>query len=147
MLNLEKLKEAVDKETALVSIHLVNNEIGTIQPIKEAVDIVKDRNPQALFHTDASDAYGRIPFNVQDLKVDMATLEQLQNSGSTRLGALYIREGVNVERIIEGPIGTQKIWPGIENTPLLLASPKPPNWHSATSTQTSPKCARCETNS
>ena len=124
LLDLEKLKEAVDKETALVSIHLVNNEIGTIQPIKEAVDIVKDRNPAALFHTDASDAYGRIPFNVQDLKVDMATISSFKILGPRGSGALYIREGVNVERIIEGPIGTQKLWPGIENTPLIVGFAK-----------------------
>ena len=66
IINLEKLKEVVDKETCLVSIAAVNNEIGAIQPLKEAIDIVKDRNPAALVHTDASDAYGRIPFNVQD---------------------------------------------------------------------------------
>ena len=124
LLDLEKLKEAVDKETALVSIHLVNNEIGTIQPIKEAIDIVKDRNPQALFHTDASDAYGRIPFNVQDLKVDMATLSSFKILGPRGSGALFIREGTNVERIIEGPIGTQKLWPGIENTPLIIGFTK-----------------------
>jgi len=124
VLDLEKLKEVVDKETALVSIHLVNNEIGTIQPIKEAVDIVKDRNPMALFHTDASDAYGRIPFNVQDLKVDMATISSFKILGPRGTAALYIREGVNVERIIEGPIGTQKLWPGTENTPLIVGFTK-----------------------
>ncbi len=124
LVDLEKLKEAVDKETALVSIHTVNNEIGTIQPIKEAVAIVKDRNPQALFHTDASDAYGRVPFNVQDLNVDMATVSSFKILGPRGTGALYIREGVNVERIIEGPIGTQKLWPGIENTPLIIGFAK-----------------------
>ncbi len=124
LLDLEKLKEAVDKDTALVSIHLVNNEIGTIQPIKEAVAIVKDRNPACLFHTDASDAYGRVPFNVQDLKVDLATLSSFKILGPRGTGALYIREGVNVERIIEGPIGTQKLWPGIENTPLIMGFAK-----------------------
>jgi cysteine desulfurase len=124
VLDLEKLKEAVDKDTALVSIHLVNNEIGTIQPIKEAVDIVKDRNPAALFHTDASDAYGRIPFSVKDLKVDMATLSSFKILGPRGSGALYIREGTNIERIIEGPIGTQKLWPGIENTPLIIGFTK-----------------------
>jgi cysteine desulfurase len=124
LIDLEKLKEAVDKETALVSIHLVNSEIGTIQPVKEAVAIVKDRNPQALFHTDACDAYGRIPFNVQDLKVDMATISSFKILGPRGTGALYIREGVNVERIIEGPISTQKLWPGIENTPLIIGFAK-----------------------
>jgi cysteine desulfurase len=124
LLDLEKLKEAVDKDTALVSIHFANNEIGTIQPIKEAVDIVKDRNPGAIFHTDASDAYGRIPLNVQKLKVDMATLSSFKILGPRGTGALYIREGINVERIIEGPIGTQKLWPGIENTPLIMGFAK-----------------------
>jgi cysteine desulfurase len=123
-LDLEKLKEVVDKDTALVSIHMVNNEIGTIQPIKEAVDIVKDRNPAAIFHTDASDAYGRIPFNVQDLKVDMATISSFKILGPRGTGALYINDSINVERIIEGPIGTQKMWPGIENTPLIMGFAK-----------------------
>jgi cysteine desulfurase len=124
VIDLEKLKEAVDKETALVSIHTANSEIGTIQPLKEAIEIVKDRNPQALFHTDATDAYGRIPFNVQDLKVDMATLSSFKILGPRGSGALFIREGVNVERVIEGPIGTQKLWPGIENTPLIIGFAK-----------------------
>jgi cysteine desulfurase len=124
VLDLEKLKEAVDKETALVSIHTVNNEIGTIQPLKEAIDIVRDRSPQALFHTDATDAYGRIPFNVQDLKVDMATISSFKILGPRGTGALYIREGVNVERVVEGPIFTQKNWPGIENTPAIMGFAK-----------------------
>ena len=108
----------------LVSISAVNNEIGTIQPIKEAVDIVKDKNPQTLFHTDASDAYGRIPFNVQDLKVDIATVSSYKIQGPRGIGALYLREGVNMERILEGQIGTQKLWPGIENTPLIVGFTK-----------------------
>ncbi|MCW4006508.1 MAG: cysteine desulfurase [Candidatus Bathyarchaeota archaeon] len=123
-IDLEQLKGVVDKETALVSIAAVNNEIGTVQPLKEAVDIVKDKNPQALFHTDACDAYGKIPFNVQDLKVDMATLSSYKIQGPRGVGALYIREGVNAEKIIEGQLGTQKLWPGIENTPLIAGFAK-----------------------
>jgi len=123
-IDLEKLKEAIDKETALVSISTVNNEIGTIQPLKEAIDIVKDKNPGAIFHTDASDAYGRIPFNVQDLKVDLATISSFKILGPRGIGALYVREGINMERILEGQIGTQKLWPGIENTPLIVGFTK-----------------------
>jgi cysteine desulfurase len=119
-LNLEKLKEAVDKETVLASIATVNNEIGTIQPVKEALEIVKGKNPDVLFHTDASDAYGRIPFNVQDLKVDLATVSSYKILGPRGVGALYIKEGVNVNKILEGQIGTQKLWPGVENTPLIV---------------------------
>jgi cysteine desulfurase len=123
-INLEKLKEAVDNDTVLVSISSVNNEIGTVQPIKEAVDIVKAKNPNAFFHTDASDAYGRIPFNVTDLKVDMATISSYKIQGPRGMGAMYLREGINMERILEGQIGTQKLWPGVENTPLIVGFTK-----------------------
>jgi cysteine desulfurase len=123
-INLERLREAVDKETLLVSLSTVSNEIGTIEPIKEALEIVKDRNPDTLFHTDASDAYGRIPFNVQDLGVDLATMSSYKILGPRGIGALYVREGVNVERILEGQIGTQRLWPGVENTPLIVGFAK-----------------------
>ncbi len=123
-INLEKLKEAVDNETILVSVSSVNNEIGTVQPIKEAVDIVKAKNPQTLFHTDASDAYGRIPLNVQNLNVDLATISSYKIQGPRGMGAMYMRDGINMERILEGQIGTQKLWPGVENTPLIVGFTK-----------------------
>jgi cysteine desulfurase len=123
-INIEKLNEAVDNETILVSVSAVNNEIGTVQPIKEAVDIVKAKNPQALFHTDASDAYGRIPLNVQNLNVDLATISSYKIQGPRGMGAMYLREGINFERILEGQIGTQKLWPGVENTPLIVGFTK-----------------------
>jgi cysteine desulfurase len=123
-INLEKLKEAIDNETILVSISAVNNELGTIQPIKEAVDIVKAKNPKTLFHSDASDAYGRIPLDVRNLNVDLATLSSYKIQGPRGMGAIYLKEGVNMERILEGQIGTQKLWPGIENTPLIVGFTK-----------------------
>ncbi|MEM3736269.1 MAG: cysteine desulfurase family protein [Candidatus Bathyarchaeia archaeon] len=124
LVNLEKLKEAVDDETVLVSLSAVNHEIGTIQPIREAREIVKDKNPNAIFHTDASDAYGKIQFNVQDLGVDMTTISSYKILGPRGIGALYVREGINIERILEGQIGTQKLWPGVENTPLIVGFTK-----------------------
>ncbi len=123
-INLEKLKEAVDSNTVLVSLSAVNHEIGTIQPIKEAQKIVKDKNLNAIFHTDASDAYGKIPFSVQDIGVDMATISSYKILGPRGIGALYVKEGVNIERILEGQIGTQKLWPGVENTPLIVGFAK-----------------------
>ena len=123
-INLERLKEAVSRETVLVSLSSVNHEIGTIQPIKEAVEIVKDKNPQAIFHTDACDAYGKIPFNVQDLGVDLATISSYKILGPRGVGVLYVKEGVKVDRILEGQIGTQKLWPGVENTPLIVGFAK-----------------------
>lgn len=123
-IKLEKLKEAVDKETVLASFALANNEIGTMQPLEEAIKIVKDKNPEALFHTDASDAYGKINLNVKDLNVDLATISSYKILGPRGIGALYIKEGVNIEKILEGQIGTQKLWPGVENTPLIVGFAK-----------------------
>lgn len=123
-INLEKLADVVDKETILVSLSAVNHEIGTIEPIKEALEIVKDENPKAIFHTDASDAYGKIPFNVQDLNVDLATLSSYKILGPRGIGVLYVKEGVKINRILEGQIGTQKLWPGVENTPLIVGFAK-----------------------
>jgi cysteine desulfurase len=123
-IDLEKLGEAIDKETVLVSLSAVNHEIGTIQPIKEALRIVKNKNAGTIFHTDASDAYGKIPFNVNDSGVDLATISSYKISGPRGIGALYAKEGVHVERILEGQIGTQKLWPGVENTPLIVGFTK-----------------------
>jgi cysteine desulfurase len=123
-IDLEKLGEAVDKETVLVSLSAVNHEIGTVQPVEEALEIVKDKNPNVIFHTDATDAYGKIPFNVQDIGVDLATISSYKILGPRGIGALYVKEGVNVERILEGQIGTQRLWPGVENTPLIVGFTK-----------------------
>jgi len=124
LIDLSKLQDSVDKETILVSVSAVNNEIGTIQPVREALELVKDKNPETIFHTDASDAYGRIPLDVQNLKTDMATVSSYKILGPRGIGALYVREGINLERILEGQIGTQKLWPGIENTPLIVGFTK-----------------------
>ena len=123
-IDLEKLKETVNRDVCLVSLATVNNEIGTIQPIKEAVEIVKDKNPHTIFHTDASDAFGRIELNVQNLNVDLASISSYKILGPRGIGALYTKEGLEIERILEGQIGTQKLWPGIENTPLIVGFTK-----------------------
>lgn len=123
-LNLDKLSEAVDHDTAIVSLSMVNHEIGTIQPLKEAVEIVGDKNEEAVFHTDVSDAYGRILFRIQDLGVDLATVSSYKILGPRGIGCLYVNEGVDLERILEGQIGTQRLWPGVENTPLIVGFTK-----------------------
>jgi cysteine desulfurase len=123
-INLEKLRDAVDKETILVSISTVNHEIGTIEPVKEALEIVKDKNSETIFHTDASDAYGKIPLDTRDLNVDLATVSSYKILGPRGIGALYVKEGVSINRILEGQIGTQKLWPGVENTPSIVGFAK-----------------------
>ncbi|MBC7092040.1 MAG: cysteine desulfurase [Nitrososphaeria archaeon] len=124
LINLERLKEKVDNNTILVSVSLVNNEIGTIQPIKDALDIVKAKKSEIIFHTDISDAYGRIRFDLNRIPVDLATISSYKILGPRGIGALYVREDVKIERILEGQIGTQKLWPGVENTPLIVGFSK-----------------------
>lgn len=119
-IDLESLADAVDEKTVLVSIMSVNHEIGTIEPINEAVEIVKEQNPKTLFHTDASDAYGKIPLSVKESEVDLMTLSSSKILGPRGVGVLYVKEGVRVKRLLEGQIGTQKLWPGVENTPLIM---------------------------
>jgi len=118
--DLDALSKLVDEQTVLVSLSAVNHEIGTIQPLKEAVEAVRDRNPETLFHTDMSDAYGRIPIDVSELDVDLATFSSYKILGPRGVGVLYVREGVEVERLLEGQIGTQRLWPGVENVPLIV---------------------------
>lgn len=122
--NLEKLAEAVDEETVLVSIMSVNHEIGTVEPIQEAVEVVQDNNPEVLFHTDASDAYGRISVDVDQMGVDLMTVSSYKILGPRGVGVLYVRDGVDVDRFLEGQSGTQKLWPGVENVPLIMGFQK-----------------------
>ncbi|MGB9728021.1 MAG: cysteine desulfurase family protein [Nitrososphaeria archaeon] len=123
-INLEWLKEKVDNNTIMVSVSFVNNEIGTVQPIRDAVDIVKAKKGEIIFHTDLSDAYGRIRFDLNRIPVDLATISSYKILGPRGIGALYVRDGVKIERILEGQIGTQKLWPGVENTPLIVGFAK-----------------------
>lgn len=122
--NLEEFSKVIDKNTVLVSMSIVNNEIGTIQPFKEIVEIARDKNSEVIVHMDASDAYGRIMLNVKELDVDLLTLSSYKIMGPRGVAALYVREGVRIERIIEGPVGTQSLWPGVENTPLIVGFKK-----------------------
>ncbi len=116
----EILEALVDRDTVLVSIQAVNHEIGTIQPLREIVDIVRDKNPKTIIHSDAADAYTRIPLDLDRLDMDMVTLSSHKILGPKGAGALVIREGVNVEPIIYGALSTEKLWPGVENIPAIM---------------------------
>ncbi|MEM4003938.1 MAG: cysteine desulfurase family protein [Ignisphaera sp.] len=116
----ELLKMYIDKDTVLVSIQAVNHEIGTIQRLKELIDVVKDMNPDAVFHTDAADGYGWIPIDVRRLGVDMMTISSHKIHGPRGVGVLYVKRDVELEPPIRGQLSVEKIWPGVENT-LLIA--------------------------
>jgi cysteine desulfurase len=120
----EILKHYVDRDTVLVSIQVVNHEIGTIQRIRELVDVVKSTNPRTVFHTDAADAYGWVSIDVEKLNVDMLTISSHKIHGPRGVGVLYVKEGVDLEPPIRGQLSVEKQWPGVENVPLIAGFKK-----------------------
>lgn len=96
----EDLKKAIRKDTILISIMHANNEIGTIEPIKELVQIAKERG--VYFHTDAVQTVGHIPVNVNDIGVDFLSISAHKFYGPKGVGALYIRKGTKVYPLLHG---------------------------------------------
>lgn len=112
------LEEAIDDETCLVSIMFANNEIGTIQPIKELCEIAHKHG--AYFHTDAVQATGAIKFDVKELGVDMLSLSAHKFYGPKGVGCLYIRNGLPIEKFMTGGEQERAHRGGTTNTPGVL---------------------------
>jgi len=113
LINPADVEKALTDRTILVSIMYANNEVGTIQPIKEIGKIVKARN--IYFHTDAVQATGQIPLQVDDLQVDLLSLSGHKMYGIKGVGALYVRKGTRIERFIHGGAQERKKRAGTEN--------------------------------
>jgi len=116
--NPETLKAAITDQTILISIMLVNNEVGTIEPIKELTAIAKERG--ILFHTDAVQALGNLTIDVKDLGVDLMSLSAHKIYGPKGVGALYIRKGVMLPSLIHGGPQENKKRSGTENLPGII---------------------------
>ena len=99
-IDLEELKNAIKDNTILVSIMFANNEIGTIQPIKEIGAICRER--KVLFHTDAVQAVGNVPVDVKEMNIDLLSLAGHKIYGPKGIGVLYIRKGVRIDNLIHG---------------------------------------------
>lgn len=112
------LKGALSNDVSLVSIMYANNEVGTIQPIRELAQIAHQAG--ALFHTDAVQAAGKIPINVKDLKVDMMSMSSHKINGPKGVGALYIRSGLEISPIIHGGGQESELRSGTENVPGIV---------------------------
>ncbi len=115
LIDLKQLEESIKDNTVLISIMFANNEIGTIQPIKEIGEIAKKNN--IIFHTDAVQAVGNEPIDVKDMNIDMLSLSAHKIHGPKGVGALYIKKGIRIHNLIHGGAQEKKLRAGTENVP------------------------------
>ncbi len=113
IIKLEQLKKAIRPDTILISIMFANNEIGSIQPIKEIGEIAKEHG--IIFHTDAVQAYGQLPINVDEYHIDMLSASGHKLNGPKGIGFLYIRKGLKLRSFIHGGAQERKRRAGTEN--------------------------------
>ena len=118
VVRLDELEKAITPETILISVMFANNEIGTIQPIKEIGEIAKKHG--VLFHTDAVQAYGQLPINVDELHIDMLSSSGHKLNGPKGIGFLYIRKGVKIRSFVHGGAQERKRRAGTENVPGIV---------------------------
>lgn len=114
----EDLRAAITKETILVSVMLANNEIGTIQPIKELCAIAKEKG--IAFHTDAVQAVGSIPVSVTDLGVDLMSFSGHKFYGPKGIGVLYIKGGTKPDKLMTGGHQERTMRGGTTNVPAVV---------------------------
>lgn len=114
----DELEKAIRPDTVLISVMFANNEIGTIQPIKEIGEIAKKHG--VLFHTDAVQAYGQLPITVDEYHIDMLSSSGHKLNGPKGVGFLYIRKGVKIRSFIHGGAQERKRRAGTENVPGIV---------------------------
>lgn len=118
LVSLDTLKKAIRPDTILISIMFANNEIGTIEPIKEIGALAKEQG--ILFHTDAVQAYCQVPIDVEELNIDMLSASGHKINGPKGIGFLYIRKGVKIRSFIHGGAQERKRRAGTENVPGIV---------------------------
>lgn len=119
MLNLEKLESEITNQTILISIMYANNEIGTIEPIKEIAQIAHSHG--IIFHTDAVQAVGNIPIDVRKMNIDMLSLSGHKLYAPKGIGALYVKSGIEFERFMDGGHQEKNKRSGTENVAEIVA--------------------------
>ena len=122
IINLDELKKAIKPTTVLITVMFANNEIGTIQPIKEIGEIAKNNN--IYFHTDAVQAVGNLKIDVQDMNIDALSLSGHKFYGPKGIGALYVKTGVNFKKYIDGGHQERNKRAGTENVAGIVGMAK-----------------------
>jgi cysteine desulfurase len=118
VVKLEELKKAIRPDTILISVMFANNEIGTLEPIKEIGEIAREKG--ILFHTDAVQAFGQLPINVDEYHIDMLSSSGHKLNGPKGIGFLYIRKGLKLRSFIHGGAQERKRRAGTENVPGIV---------------------------
>ena len=118
IVNLEELEKAITPETILISVMFANNEIGSVQPIREIGHIAREHG--ILFHTDAVQAFGQLPIQVDDCCIDMLSASGHKINGPKGIGFLYIRKGVKIRSFVHGGAQERKRRAGTENVPGIV---------------------------
>ena len=119
LISLSELKNSIRKNTVLISIMFANNEIGTIQPIKEIGEIAKENN--IIFHTDAVQAIGNVQIDVKELNIDALSMSAHKFYGPKGTGALYVKKGIEFERFMDGGHQEKNKRSGTENVAEIVA--------------------------
>ena len=114
LIDLAELEKNLRKDTILVSILHASNEIGTIEPVTQAGELIKSKS-NALFHVDCAQSYGKIPVNVEELKADLVTINSHKIHGPKGVGALYNKKGARIAPLMFGGAHEKKLRPGTEN--------------------------------
>ena len=122
IVKLEQLKEAIRPDTILISVMFANNEIGSIQPIKEIGVIAKENG--IIFHTDAVQAYGQVPIDVDEYNIDMLSASGHKLNGPKGIGFLYIRTGLKLRSFVHGGAQERSRRAGTENVPGIVGLAK-----------------------
>lgn len=118
VIKLDELKAAIRPDTILISVMFANNEIGTLQPIKEIGEIAKEHD--ILFHTDAVQAYAQVPINVDEMHIDMLSASGHKLNGPKGIGFLYIRKGIKIRSFVHGGQQERGRRAGTENIPGIV---------------------------
>ncbi len=116
-ISLSELRQAVRDDTILVSVMYVNNEVGAVEPVEEISRVVKEKNPQALFHVDGIQAYGKYAIRPKKQGIDLLSVSGHKIHGPKGVGFLYIRDGVKLKPMVYGGGQQNNMRSGTENVP------------------------------